>query len=191
MQLEDFGRNERSIEHYMRAVRTLITSSLFLLVCAVGALAQTVQTDYDHNFNLSKLKTYTFAQQVRRPGDPLAASPINDRRIHDALDSQLRANGMADGSQPDFVISYFVTTRKNFDIQDNRLGFFQRMGGSINVNQITEGTIVVVFVDSASNQEVWRGYVSGTINPKDLYKDVNKGITKLVQKFKKNQEGKK
>ena len=175
----------------MRAVRTLITSSLFLLVCAVGALAQTVQTDYDHNFNLSKLKTYTFAQQVRRPGDPLAASPINDRRIHDALDSQLRANGMADGSQPDFVISYFVTTRKNFDIQDNRLGFFQRMGGSINVNQITEGTIVVVFVDSASNQEVWRGYVSGTINPKDLDKDVNKGITKLVQKFKKNQEGKK
>ena len=67
----------------MRTVRTLITSSLFLLVCAVGAFAQTVQTDYDHNFNLSKLKTYTFAQQVRRPGDPLAASPINDRRIHD------------------------------------------------------------------------------------------------------------
>jgi hypothetical protein len=98
---------------------------------------------------------------------------------------------MANSSQPDFVISYFVTTKKNLDIQDNRLGFFQRMGGSINVNQITEGTIVVVFVDSVSNQEVWRGYVSGTINPKDLDKDVNKGITKLVQKFKKNQEGKK
>ena len=175
----------------MKTVRTLITSSLLLLVCAVGALAQTVQTDYDHNFNLSKLKTYAFAKQVRRQGDPLAASPINDRRIHDALDSQLRANGMADSSQPDFVISYFVTTKKNLDIQDNRLGFFQRMGGSINVNQITEGTIVVVFVDSVSNQEVWRGYVSGTINPKDLDKDVNKGITKLVQKFKKNQEGKK
>jgi hypothetical protein len=175
----------------MKTVRTLITSSLVLLVCAVGALAQTVQTDYDHNFNLSKLKTYAFAQQLRKAGDPLAASPINDRRIHDALDSQLRANGMADSSQPDFVISYFVATRKNLDIQDNRLGFFQRMGGSINVNQITEGTIVVVFVDSSSNQEVWRGYVSGTINPKDLDKDVNKGITKLVQKFKKNQEGKK
>ena len=175
----------------MRTVRKLVTSSLFLLVCAVGALAQTVQTDYDHNFNLSKLKTYTFAPQMRKAGDPLAASPINDRRIHDALDSQLRASGLTETSQPDFVISYFVTTRKNFDIQDNRLGFFQRMGGSINVNQITEGTIVVVFVDSGSHQEVWRGYVSGTINPKDLDKDVNKGITKLVQKFKKNQEGQK
>ena len=175
----------------MKTVRTIITSGLLLLVCAVGALAQTVQTDFDHNFNLSKLKTYAFAQQLRKAGDPLAASPINDRRIHDALDSQLSANGLAQSSQPDFMISYFVTTKKNFDIQDNRLGFFQRMGGSINVNQITEGTIVVVFVNSATNQEVWRGYVSGTINPKDLDKDVNKGVTKLVQKFKKNQEGKK
>jgi hypothetical protein len=175
----------------MKTVRTIVTSSLLLLVCAVGALAQTVQTDYDHNFNLSKLKTYAFAPQLRKPGDPLAASPINDRRIHDALDAQLSANGLAQHPQSDFVINYFVTTRKNFDIQDNRLGFFQRMGGSINVNQITEGTIVVVFVNSATNQEVWRGYVSGTINPKDLDKDVNKGITKLVQKFKKNQEGKK
>jgi hypothetical protein len=175
----------------MKSVRTLITAGLFVFVCAAGTLAQSVQTDYDHNFNLARLKTYAFARQQRTLNDPLAASPLNDRRIHDALDSQLRANGLTDSELADFVISYAVTTRKNLDIQDNRLGFFQRMGGSINVNQITEGTIVVVFVDRASNQEVWRGYVSGAINPKDLDKDVNKGITKLVQKFKKNQEGKK
>lgn len=174
----------------MKTVRTLLSSSLLLLVFAVGALAQSVQTDYDHNFNLSKLKTFGFTQQQRGANDPLAASPLNDRRIHDALDTQLRASGLSSATQPDFVISYYVTTRKNLDIQDNRVGFFQRMG-SINVNQITEGTIVVIFTDSTSNQEVWRGYASGELNPKDLDKDVNKGITKLVQKFKKNQEGKK
>jgi hypothetical protein len=175
----------------MKNFRILITSGLFMLMCAMATLAQSVQTDYDHNFNLSRLKTFSFAQQQRGVNDPLAASPLNDRRIHDALNLQLRSNGIIESAQPDFLISYFVTTRKNLDIQDNRLGFFQRLGGSINVNQITEGTIVVMFVDRASNQEVWRGYVSGTINPKDLDKDVNKGITKLVQKFKKNQEGKK
>jgi hypothetical protein len=175
----------------MRTVRTLLSSGLLLLVCACGAFAQSVQTDYDHNFKLSRLKTYTFTQQQRGASDPLSASPLNDRRIHDALDTQLRDNGLSSASQPDFVISYYVTTRKNLDIQDNRLGFFQRMGGSINVNQITEGTIVVIFTDVASNQEVWRGYASGELNPKDLDKDVNKGITKLVQKFKKNQGGKK
>jgi hypothetical protein len=175
----------------MKTVRLLVVSSLFILMCAMATLAQSVQTDYDHNFSLSRLKTFAFAQQERGANDPLAASPLNDRRIHDALDSQLRVNGLTASSSPDFYISYYVTTRKNLDIQDNRLGFFQRMGGSINVNQVTEGTIVVMFVDRASNQEVWRGYVSGTVNPKDLDKDVNKGITKLIQKFKKNQEGKK
>jgi len=175
----------------MKTVRALLTSSLFLLFCVASTMAQSVQTDFDHNFNLAKLKSYAFAPQVRGPNDPLSASPLNDRRIHDALNTQLRANGLDEAAQPDFLISYFVTTRKNLDIRDNRLGLFQRMGGSINVNQVTEGTIVVVFTDRALNQEVWRGYVAGTVNPKDLDKDVNKGISKLVDKFKKNQEGRK
>jgi predicted DNA-binding transcriptional regulator len=46
-------------------------------------------------------------------------------------------------------------------------------------------------MDAAGKQEVWRGYASGTINPKDLDKDVNKAVTKLVEKFKKNQAGQK
>ncbi len=173
----------------MKTFRNLFSCVLFLALCAGGALAQTVQTDYDHNFNLAKLRTYGFYQQERRSDDPLAASPINDRRIHDALDTQLRSNGLAPSEQPDFLIAYFVTTKRGLDIQDNRFGLFQRMG-SVNVNQVTEGTLVVVFVDSATKQEVWRGYASGTIKPKDLDKDVNKAATKLVQKFKKNQTGK-
>lgn len=172
----------------MKNFRNVITCVLFLLLCAGGALAQSLQTDYDHNFNLAKFKTFGFIPQQRKPGDPLASSPINDRRIHDALDMQLRSNGFAASEQPDFLIAYFVSTKAGLDIQDNRFGFLQRMG-SINVNQVTEGTLVVVIVDSSSRQEVWRGYASGTINPKDLNKDVNKATAKLIQKFKKNQMG--
>lgn len=82
-----------------------------------------------------------------------------------------------------------MTTRRGLDIRDNRFGILQRMG-SINVDPVTEGNIVVVFVDSATKQEVWRGFVSGAINPKDLDKDVNKGIAKLAEKFVKNQAAK-
>lgn len=176
----------------MKTLRVLFSLSLLLMVGSVVASAQSVQTDYDRSFNLAKLKTYDFYQQVRKPGDPLAASPLNERRIQSALDTQLKARGFTDSQskQPDFLIAYFVTTRKGLDIQDNRFGLLQRMG-NINVNQVTEGTIVVVFVDSSTRQEVWRGFVSGTINPKNLDKDVNKGITKLVDKFVKDQSAKK
>ena len=154
------------------------------MISSIAAMAQSIQTDYDRSFNLARLKTYGFVQQARKPGDPLAASPLNDRRIHDALDSQLSSNGLSNrtSGQPDFLVGFVVTTRKGLDIQDNRFGLLQRMG-SINVNQVTEGSIVVIFMDSTSHQEVWRGLVSGRITPKDLDKDVNKGVAKLVQKF--------
>lgn len=176
----------------MKTVRVLFSCGLLLMACSIAAHAQSVQTDYDRLFNLARLKTYDFYQQERRPGDPLAASPLNDRRIHNALDSQLKAHGFSDSTtgRPDFLIAYFVTTRKGLDIQDNRFGLWQRRG-SINVSPVTEGTIVVVFVDSVTRQEVWRGFVSGTINPKELDKHVNKGVAKLVEKFLKDQAAKK
>ena len=173
----------------MNTFSKLIAVGLFLVACAGGALAQTVQTDYDRNANIARFKTFSFYQQQRRPTDPLAASPINDRRIHDALNTQLTANGFSASENPDFLIAYFVTTKQGLDIQDNRFGLLQRRG-SINVEQVTEGTLVVVFADAKTQQEVWRGYATGTINPKNLEKDVYKAATKLIQKFVKNQMGK-
>lgn len=176
----------------MKTLRVLFSFGLLLTIGSIAAMAQSVQTDYDRSFNLAKLKTYDFYRQERRPGDPLAASPLNDRRIHDALDAQLNANGFANSTsgQPDFLIAYYVSTHKGLDIQDNRFGLLQRRG-SVNVNQETEGTIVVFFYDGSTRREFWRGYVSGTINPKDLHRDVNKGIARLVQRFLKDRAGKK
>ena len=174
----------------MKSLRVLFGFGLLLLMSAMTARAQSVQTDYNHSYNLARLKTYDFYQQVRKPGDPLAVSPLNDRRIHNALDIQLKAKGFANSGQPDFLVAYFVTTQQGLDIQDNRFGILQRRG-SINVNTVTEGKIVVVFIDNSTQQEVWRGIVTGTIDTKDLDKDVNKGVAKLVEKFLKDQGGKK
>ncbi len=174
----------------MKSISKLITGSVFALLCAGAAFAQNVQTDYDHNFNLAKFRSFGFYAPTRRPGDPLRANPINDRRIHDALDTQLKTNGFTSSEQPDFWVVYHVTTKQGVDIQDNRFGPWLRRG-NLSVNEVTEGTLVVIFVDAAGKQEVWRGYASGTINPKDLDKDVNKAVTKLIEKFKKNQAGQK
>jgi hypothetical protein len=175
----------------MKRLRAVFNCGMLLMLCSMAAMAQSVQTDYDRSFNLAKLKTYGFDEQARLPGDPLAASPLNDRRIHTALDSQLQAQGFRTSAQPDFLISYFVTTRQGLDIQDNRtFGIWERWG-NLKVNQVTEGTLMVIFMDKATGQEIWVGLASGTINPKSLDKDVNKSITKLVQRFVKDQGGKK
>jgi hypothetical protein len=175
----------------MKRLRVVFNCGILLLLSSLAAMAQSVRTDYDRSFNLTGLKTYSFYEQSRGPGDPLAESPLNDRRIHTALDSELRAQGFSPSEQPDFLIAYYVTTRQGLDIKDNRFGVPGGWWGGINVNQVTEGTLVVIFVDPATRQEVWRGLASGTIKEESLHKDVNKSITKLVQKFVKDQAGKK
>src|ERR1043165_2656060 len=119
----------------MKSISNLITCSVLLLLCAGAALAQNVQTDYDHNFNLAKFRSFGFYAPTRRPGDPLRVNPINDRRIHDALDTQLKTNGFTSREQPDFWIVYHVTTRQGLDIQDNRFVQWLRRG-NVRVNSV-------------------------------------------------------
>jgi Domain of unknown function (DUF4136) len=102
----------------MKTLRVVIACGCLIMASSIAGWAQSVQTDYDRSYNLAKLRTYSFAEQTRPPGDPLAASPLNDRRIHS--DSQLQAKGFPAGEQPDFLIAYFVTTRMGLDIDDNR-----------------------------------------------------------------------
>jgi hypothetical protein len=175
----------------MKLPRTILHSALLVMLISVVATAQSLRTDYDRSFNLARLKTYGFMEQSRKPDDPLAASPLNDRRIHGALESQLQAQGFAQSDQPDFLIAYYVATRLGLDIEDNRIsGPPWDRWGNIQVNQVTEGTLMVVFMDPATRQEIWVGFLSGEINPTNLNRDVNKGIAKLVQRFVKDQTGK-
>ena len=176
----------------MKTLRVVIACGCLIMSSSIAAWAQSVQTDYDRSYNLAKLRTYSFAEQTRPPGDPLAASPLNDRRIHSALDSQLQAKGFRPSEQPDFLIAYLVATRMGLDIEDNRIsGPPWDRWGNIKVNQVTEGTLMVMFLEPATRQEIWVALVSGEINPKNLDRDVNKSIAKMVARFVKDQAAKK
>jgi hypothetical protein len=176
----------------MKTLRVVIACGCLIMSNSIAAWAQSVQTDYDRSYNLAKLRTYSFAEQTRPPGDPLAASPLNDRRIHSALDSQLQAQGFRPSEKPDFLIAYSVATRMGLDIEDNRIsGPPWDRWGNIKVNQVTEGTLMVMFLEPATRQEIWVGLVSGEINPKNLDRGVNKSIARMVVRFVKDQAAKK
>ena len=108
------------------------------------------------------------------------------------LDSELRAQGFSPSEQPDFVDRLLCDHTAGAGYSGQPLG--NRSLGEVGEHQgeqVTEGTLVVTFVDPATRQEVWRGMASSTIKEKNLHKDVNKSITKLVQRFVKDQAGKK
>ncbi|HKY44696.1 MAG TPA: DUF4136 domain-containing protein [Pyrinomonadaceae bacterium] len=168
----------------MKAIRISVMGILIGLLAA-STQAQSVQTDYDRSFNFSNLKTFGFAVQRRSATDPLASDSLNDGRIRTAIESQLIGNGFrTNGESPDFVIAYHVTTKNKLSVQDYGYGPPRWFGSrNIHVNQYSEGTLLVDFIDAKTNQVIWRGRASGTLEMKGVDKKISKSVEKLVKQF--------
>lgn len=176
----------------MRPMRVVNILAMVLGLMIGSAAAQTVQSDYDRSFQFSNLKTFSFAVQKRGATDPLAADSLNDGRIKTGLESQLIANGFRMGTEkPDFVIAYYVTTKNKLSVQDYGYGPPRWFGNrNIQVNQDTEGTLMVDFIDARTNQVVWRGRASGTLEMKGVDRKISKSTEKLVKQFVKDTQKK-
>ena len=169
----------------MKAIRLMATLGILMAAMWIPAQAQSVQTDYDRSFRFSELKTFGFAIQKRGPADPLAGDTLNDNRIKSAMESQLNLNGFRmQTEKPDFIVAYYVTTRNKLNVQDYSYGPPRWFGSrDIRVNQYQEGTLMVDFIDTKTNQVVWRGRASGTLELKGVDKKISKSVEKLVKQF--------
>ena len=168
----------------MKTVRMMSVMGILMGLLAASVQAQSVQTDFDRSFNFSNLKTFGFAVQSRRATDPLANDSLNDGRIKAAVESQLIANGYRTNGDPDFVVVYYVTTKNKLSVQDFGYGPPRWFGGrNISVNQYSEGTLLVDFIDTKTNQVIWRGRASGTLEMKGVDKKISKSVQKLVKQF--------
>lgn len=170
----------------MRIVRVASVIGFLLFMLAAPSQAQTVQTDYDRSFNFSALKTFNFAAQRREPRDPLAGDSLNSGRIQSAIESQLTAGGFAKqaAERPDFVVAYYVAAKDKLNVQDYSIGPGRWFGRrDIRVDQYTEGTLIVDFIDADTRQLIWRGRASGAVEMKKLDEKIAKAVEKLVKQF--------
>ena len=169
----------------MKTIRAMIMLAMMLGLLAVSAAAQSVQSDFDRSFRFSELKTFSFAVQRRAATDPLASDTLNDGRIRNGLESQLTASGFRiENDKADFVIAYYVTTKNKLNVQDFGYGPPRWFGNrDIRVNQYSEGTLMVDFIDAKSNQVIWRGRAVGTLEIKGVDKKISKSTGKLVKQF--------
>lgn len=166
-------------------MKTISMLGIMLSLMAVSAMAQSVQSDFDRSFRFSDLKTFSFAVQKRAATDPLGSDTLNDGRIRKGLESQLTSSGFRmETEKSDFVIAYYVTTKNKLNVQDFGYGPPRWFGSrDIRVNQYSEGTLMVDFIDAKSNQVIWRGRASGTLEMKGVDKKISKSVEKLIKQF--------
>ena len=176
----------------MKTIRLMSVLAIMLGVTAVSAAAQSVQSDFDRSFRFSELKTFSFAVQKRPATDPLASDTLNDGRIRRGLEMQLADSGFRmETEKADFVIAYYVTTKNKLNVQDFGYGPPRWFGSrDIRVNQYSEGTLMVDFIDAKSNQVIWRGRASGTLEMKGVEKKISKSVEKLIKQYLKDTQAK-
>src|SRR5437588_3498582 len=97
-------KSKRRIE--MKVFRVTVAGAL-LLVAATIAFGMSVKSDYEKNFDFSRLHTFAIKTD-RASNDPLSTNTLEAGRIQNALAAQLEANGFSQSPQnPDFIVAFY------------------------------------------------------------------------------------
>lgn len=183
--------------------RLSIFAILIVTVLSMVVIADT-KSDYDHRYDMTKLKSWDFKSQRMDTRDHLGDNNLWDRRVRRGLEETLTEKGFtkAHRGDADFLVSYRLGSKEKYETRyiDNtpyfRYGFHRRhrrwgygrglgWDRDITVWRIpyTESTLVVDIIDAKTNQLVWRGYDTETIDFKKSEKAINKSVEDLIKRF--------
>jgi hypothetical protein len=177
----------------MKAATRSTIYGAFLTVLLGSAFGQQIQTDFDHQANFSRYKTYSW-QEVK------ASNSLWDDRIKNAVDAQLAAKGWTQvDNDGDVAIVAIKMTKTQKTLETFYDGFggggwgWRRFGGygdsfgdsTTTEHDYKEGTLVVDIFDAKSKQLIWRGSAEDTLSESAAKneKNLDKGVAKMFKEF--------
>lgn len=167
-------------------IRSLGILAVIIVASAGLAVAQNVQTDYDHHANFSQYHTYSWSK-VEMP------NPLFNQRVKDDVNKELQSKGwqmVPSGGQVDLVAMGTTQNKTRLNTFYNGFGFGGwGWGGFPDQTTTTQqdykvGTLVLDMFDASNHKLLWRGTASDTISH-DV-KDNQKHLENATDKFFKN-----
>jgi hypothetical protein len=167
--------------------RIVLTVVLAVIFFSIPALAQKIETDYDHSVHFTQYHTYSW-------GHVHATDPLFEPRIRDAVDRDLKAKGWQQVLSGGDVTVTAVLVKKD---KAEYTTFYDGLGGgwrwrgwgssmaTTTVENIPVGTLVVDIYDSNSQQLVWRGLAHEQLSdkPEKDTQKLQKAVDKMFDKF--------
>ena len=191
----------------MKVFRVTAAGALILFAVTAG-FAMSVKSDYQKNFDFNQLHTFAFKTD-RASNDPLSTNTLEAGRIQNALAAQLEASGFTQSSEnPDFIVAFYSRTKQKTQVQSTGgfgpgFGFGRGFGWGYGVpyrarwrwgygpdiwtTNYTQGCVMADIIDARTNQLVWRGRVTDTVNGiGQSEKQSDQAAKDLVSKFMKD-----
>jgi hypothetical protein len=177
----------------MKATALVLVATL--IAGASSAFAST-HSDFTKSFPLQTLQTFEFKDQRRISRDPLANNEIWANDVRDAIRKDLTDHGFVEATsgRPDFYVAYYVGLKDRYDVSSMGYGlpvFHRRFGGwwgwprgyDVWAVPYTESTLIVDLIDAKTNQLVWRGYDTDTLNTGKPEKTLDKAVDHVVSQL--------
>ena len=172
-----------------------------VLAAATTAFGRSVKSDYDKEFDFTKLRTFAFKTD-RAGNDPLSSNTIEAERLQSALTVQLQTNGFSQASQdPNFIVAFYTRTHQKTEVESTPgFGFGDGFGWGYGIPyrerwrwgfgpdiwtyNYTQACIMVDIIDPNTKMLVWRGVAKDTVSGIDLSeKQANDTAKDLVKRF--------
>jgi hypothetical protein len=167
--------------------RLLVTVAFAVLVFTIPALAQKVETDFDHSANFPQYHTYCW-------GHVHSVDPLFESRIREAVDHDLQTKGLQLSTDDCDVTLTAVAMKRN---QKEYTTFYDGLGGgwrwhgwgggmaTTTVDNVPVGTLIVDMYDTKSKALVWRGMAHDQLSdkPDKNTKKLEKAVDKMFDKF--------
>lgn len=174
-------------------------AALVLVALAAPAAAQKVYVDYDRSVDPSGYKTFAWAET---PPTSLEANyPLVHSFIKNSIEYELTGAGLTeDDDDPDLYVTYHTSSSEALQLMVTSFGYGYGPGwgwdpfwgmsagaSSVQANTYEKGTLIVDIWDARTKQAVWRGTASKVIseNPEKALRQIDKAITKIVEKYRK------
>ena len=173
------------------AMKILKLLFLLCLVILTSCSSVRVVTDYDTKVDFTSYKTFAF---YKKGIDKASVSDLDKKRIMRAVEAELVAKGFSKSANPDILVSIFAKSREQVNVSDNNIGigwgwgynpwFYGRT--NININQYTEGTLFIDFIDKNTNELIWQGIGSGAMKMSNIEKKeerINEFVYEIISTY--------
>jgi hypothetical protein len=166
----------------------LLFAGIWLSACSSSSLM--VRSDYDRQANFRQYTTYRI-EPVKNADklDPVLNSSINQKRINQALEIEMKARGYVQaGDEADLVISYQTDSRDRQEVRNNNPylgGYYYWWRNNTQVRNYNENRLIINMVDATTNQLVWQGWATGEWgnNKKDMELVFREAVYKIMKEY--------
>lgn len=173
--------------------KTAVIFVASLILCSV-VQAQKTSAAFDEKVDFSNFRTFAFDKDGAR-------NPYVNKLIVEAIERELTTRGLTKvDSDPDIKVAYLAATVPNLQVQNVPFYHvvnpaYSGMVGSSTMNMwdVTNGTLVIDLWDRKSDRVVFRGTITDVLqrapsadlqaDAKIVSKPINKGVAKIFKKY--------